>query len=637
MPIARALTKLKRNEIVAFLIALLCSFILFPIILNLSIHPCAGSSDLTEPLDPSYRLALSKANLLNLNWGKEFVFTYGPLSYLPLKLGWGINKYQFLLFDLFICLNFFCLFYSSYLNAHSKILALLLIISTTVLLPVSFGPGYSIVLLAFLLYWIVRSLEQPNLFFDVMQLSIVLLVFFIKFNSGLIAWVFFITGLLFRLLFSGENKIRLAVYFLFSFVGVFVLAKILNVALAAYIVTGASLIAGYNDVMFLDHNYSSAFIISILISVLLIAVIAIKLFSEKNNLLKKLLIFFLFTCSLYVLYKQSFVRADLQHTPDFCMYVLLFVLCVGEFLNKKIYFITGSVLLFVVLMCWYATKNQTDHLNNLETRIHKDQYLKCFNNYTDTSSLFLFPNNNQLPGKIKDKIANSRVDIYPWNLHLLFENRLNYRPRPVCQSYTAYTPLLENLNFEFYNSSLAPDFVFYEFFAIDTRYPLFDESKMNLNLLKNYTCVDTFGFAGRPVLLLQKKKNFKKVTFRKVREYTINTDEGLTPKVDHFYQLSVHLSLRGKLVSLATHSPEFKLEIKTKNGSSSSYRSSGGLVETGIFSNYLINGTADFYNYMRGDYRLDPEHEIVSYSIRPVSGNLFAHSIKVIDYEILQK
>jgi hypothetical protein len=625
---------LRSQKIVAFLFAFLCSFLLFPIALNLEIYALSGSLLATDPIDSSFRLAISNAIKNHLIWGKDFVFTYGPLSYLPLKLGWGINRYHFLFFDLFISLNFFLICFLEYLRAGNKLLFVYLVAATTFFLPLAFGPSYSLVLLAFLVYWIINSLDKEHLIFDFIQLVIVILIFYIKFNSGLIGLLFFAVGILYRLIFKKDRRVRVISFFIFSILSLWFCGYLLNVEIPEYTTTGFNFVTGYNEIMYSGDNYPMEFKFSVLISVSACFVLVIKLLSNDSEPFKKVVIFVLFLGSIYVLYKQAFVRADVQHMPVFFTYFLLFILCARAFNHGNQINIVLFMIVGISYSCYFFTRNLEDHFSNTKVRVDKNLYVKSFIEYTDTSALFLFQNNNQLPEKIAKKIGKASIDIYPWNLHLLFENRLNYRPRPVCQSYTAYTTLLEKLNADFYDSGQAPEFVFYEYLSIDNRYPLFDESLLNLTLLKNYTCVDTFGFAQRPMLLLERNKEFKKVTFKKTREFDINMDDVLLPQHDHYYKLFVQTTLKGRLVSLASHAPEIQLEIKTKDGNSFYYRTSKGLLETGVFSNYLIRNTNDFYKYIGGNHSGEPDHKIVSYRIVPNSPDLYQQAIKVIEYEI---
>ena len=91
----------------------------------------------------------------------------------------------------------------------------------------------------------------------------------------------------------------------------------------------------------------------------------------------------------------------------------------------------------------------------------------------------------KLPNEIKNKVANKSVDIIPWELSLVKANNLNWNPRPIIQSYSAYTEFLDSKNYK--NIIEFPrDNIFYSFYTIDERHPFFDEPKTFFNIFCNY-------------------------------------------------------------------------------------------------------------------------------------------------------
>ena len=68
---------------------------------------------------------------------------------------------------------------------------------------------------------------------------------------------------------------------------------------------------------------------------------------------------------------------------------------------------------------------------------------------------------------------------------------LNWSPRPVFQSYTAYTPYLDAINNQhFADSGESPKRILYFYSSIDGRYPLFEEPKTFRTIFNNYSYVD---------------------------------------------------------------------------------------------------------------------------------------------------
>jgi hypothetical protein len=69
---------------------------------------------------------------------------------------------------------------------------------------------------------------------------------------------------------------------------------------------------------------------------------------------------------------------------------------------------------------------------------------------------------------------------------VLLLNGLNWRPRPVFQSYTAYTPRLLRLNADYFRSAAAPDFLLCNLAPIDDRLGATEDALALLEILRRY-------------------------------------------------------------------------------------------------------------------------------------------------------
>ncbi len=116
-----------RNDYVAILIALIASFTLFPYFFQLTQSPIPSNNYSFNSLDASWVLTLGFVNIKELLWGSDFAFTYGPLSYLAIRNGWGMSKYSFLLFDIFYFINIFAICFITYKKSVNKVLVILVI------------------------------------------------------------------------------------------------------------------------------------------------------------------------------------------------------------------------------------------------------------------------------------------------------------------------------------------------------------------------------------------------------------------------------------------------------------------------------------------------------------------------------
>jgi hypothetical protein len=190
------------------------------------------------------------------------------------------------------------------------------------------------------------------------------------------------------------------------------------------------------------------------------------------------------------------------------------------------------------------------------------------------------------------------------------------------------------LDFEHYNNSTtAPEFVVYDFITIDGRYSLFDESKVNLALMKNYQVADLFDFDGRKVLLLQKKKEFKPISFEKINEYAMLLNSPLVPQKGIYYEVGIYNSITGKIASLFNHAPEIRLEIKLKSGSLLEYRTSKLLLETGLFSDQYFSETKNFKSNFD---KVNENQDIKYYNFKPLNPSSFKDKIRITEYKIKQ-
>src|SRR5882762_9492533 len=61
-------------------------------------------------LDISWKMTLNYAFIKHWTWGKDIVYTYGPLAAFSTRIGWGISRWVFLVFDAFIVVNFYFVF-----------------------------------------------------------------------------------------------------------------------------------------------------------------------------------------------------------------------------------------------------------------------------------------------------------------------------------------------------------------------------------------------------------------------------------------------------------------------------------------------------------------------------------------------
>jgi hypothetical protein len=188
-----------------------------------------------------------------------------------------------------------------------------------------------------------------------------------------------------------------------------------------------------------------------------------------------------------------------------------------------------------------------------------------------------------LPAELLARVGDRSITIFPWESSYAAANRLNYRPFPVFQSYDAYTPFLDRWNAEFLESTeTAPEFVLFDWAAIDERHPLLDVPQMALALFSNYALEGTF---GRHMLLRRLDSPRSKSPPRKVAEGSMQIGEALVlPEHSAASVLRLHLrwTRAGELKKFFWRLPEVRWIGEFGDGSSISARVPPAVLAGGV-------------------------------------------------------
>lgn len=397
---------------------------------------------------------------------------------------------------------------------------------------------------------------------------------------------------------------------------------------------GINLITGYNDIMYLDGGFENKYNIELVLLVMSNVLLMWICIKSKQQMAKQLLILFLFGVSSFVVYKQASTRMDIQHISEFYFYFPFLILAVHDFhFIEKNYVSTIVVTMALLASILFVKREGHKEFITLKSRLTKPDYFNRLKYCSDSSGIFLFPNQNQFPERILKRLNNERVDVYPWNIQMLVENRLNCALRPVFQSYSAYNKYLENLNYNFYQSVNAPRFVIYENVSVDNRYALFDEPKVQMQYAINYLCVDTFTYANRLMMLLERKQPAKQILFTKHQEYEMNFTDEIFPKDSIYYEIHIEKTLKNKFRSIWAQSPELYLQILKGDSSWHEFKTSSGLLESGLFSTIYQSNTNEVFYAIKGDSIPQP-HKVFTYGLRSAKDGMFKDRIKVIEYRI---
>lgn len=195
----------------------------------------------------------------------------------------------------------------------------------------------------------------------------------------------------------------------------------------------------------------------------------------------------------FVAWKQGFTRAD-DHVFGFFFFCLFFGMAVTTMLPPRagprwhdlsiVACLVGIGLTHSALAA-YGPRTAWNRIRHFPHELtHLDAWTTRF------SVAFAKATQAASDPGLARQVAAAPVDLFTHEQGILQLNGFNYRPRPVSQSYTAYTDALLEKNREYYLSENAPEFVIIRLKTIDRRYPGQADSLALLEIARHYEVVE---------------------------------------------------------------------------------------------------------------------------------------------------
>jgi hypothetical protein len=220
----------------------------------------------------------------------------------------------------------------------------------------------------------------------------------------------------------------------------------------------------------------------------------------------------------------------------------------------------------------------------------------------------------------QDVIANESVDVMNYLQLAAVINNLNYQPRPVFQGFVAYTPVLQRLNEEYFQSARRPHFVMLCQQATDGRFPALEDSAALNYALNNYVPVAR---DGRFLILQQQTAEDPELHLEHEQTLRFGEKLDLRPwaRTPLFMTVEIHPSLLGRAVTILYQQHPLYMRV-SKNQQEERYRIVPSMAELPFLVSPLLNTNFDVMNLYASQpgKQLDsvtferPEHE--SYEFR---------------------
>jgi hypothetical protein len=382
-----------------------------------------------------------------------------------------------------------------------------------------------------------------------------------------------------------------------------------------FLASSAEITRGYGEAMSLQGSPDTvhAALTALALFLALLASYPLAQLRRRENFLSSVLL----CASMFLAWKHGFIRQDDAHVPHFFTFLMLVPFAVEGLMGEAIPpgRLRAGLMMALVLIGWLYRMPPPD-LDRWLTRLHfngtvvqaPNQY-KCL---LDKQQGFL-DLSWALPG-IRQRVGGEPADLISTTQGVLLLNQLNYHPRPIFQSYSAYTPDLLERNAAFYRSEQAPAFVLCHLEPIDHRFPALEDGLLLLELFRRYRLAAN----EKEFLLLKRLADAGStepmehpVLFQRTIAFgeEVRLDElGSMPKL-----LSVRIedTLSGRLRKALFRPPYVFLNLKTQNDGASSYR----LIPSMARCDFLLDPLLRDHTDLEALYTGQPLPRVCSFSI----------------------
>ncbi|NEP60477.1 MAG: hypothetical protein F6K31_26320, partial [Symploca sp. SIO2G7] len=389
-------------------------------------------------------------------------------------------------------------------------------------------------------------------------------------------------------------------------------------SLLAFITTSLEVSSGYSSAM---SAVASPWEVRCALLGVVIVLALLSVLARENSLGFSLSLAFL----LWLTFKHGFVRQD-GHVLIFIFSLPLIVsLIIAKAqtirLAKFAYLVHAYALAMILVYC-FVPKPFGQPLNHL-SGIFKILNPKPAVLVSKTSSLL---NLNQvkeqtiaaslnnlaavkLPDNVLALLQDKQIDIVPTETSLVAANNLNWKPRPIFQSYVAFKTSLDNANL---NSLVTQprDYLLYQFTTIDGRHPFFDEPATFFHMMCNYQLSPAIpGFVKdapptiAQLMILEQRQSSICPTSLAKEKFTIpwQAAQALATRDDSIVRAAVKIkySLFGKIYKTLFRSPPVSIKVTYEDGGELGYRIIPENADNGIVISHLPRDANEFLPFFQ--------------------------------------
>lgn len=409
-----------------------------------------------------------------------------------------------------------------------------------------------------------------------------------------------------------------------------------------FVVSMVPVISGYTDAMSLDFFGEPSFFKSARDVAVYVVLSVVMLFvlvkSSRQGILEKFYLLAVAALFLLVVFKATFVRHG-DHPAAAAVGLLYFGGIVGFLATRKAWIVC---LLLGGSGFYYIADHDGKFAINKWPEIIKKRYadglIGVYSRFVNASGLNIEYEDTIAAMKQKNLVPllPGSSDIYSYGQADLLVSGNLWSPRPVIQSYSAYTQGLAEKNSNHLRTANRPDNIFFRLEPIDGRLPSLEDGVSWVAMRDNY---DAIGMVNG-MAVLRKRDNFEAASREsgaKENTYDVSQDVDLsTSGAPLFLSIDLELTPIGRVLSALFKPPPLALELTFSDGNKEEYRVIAGMMRSGFFVSPRVRTTGEFYLLQSGNTRYLPNAYVRSFKMkRPVGGGIFwntSYKAKVFEY-----
>jgi hypothetical protein len=562
-------------------------------------------------LDASWRMALGWFFQQGLQFGREVVFTYGPLGFLMGKTYSGLQFGSLVWWQAVQAAVFASIIMANErgLRGTPRVFYYLFFL----LFGVIYEDALHMIIIALLGWELVRRAGGPSRRSTPLIALFLAVLGIIKFtNLMLAAFVVLVAAALELWQRRPRTALVPAGWFFGGYLALWILCRQNPLNLPIYLLRSWDVSQGYQAAMGLPTP-PAALWKALVVLAALIAYTALycRLSPDKP---RALAFSGVLTAFIYLNWKHGFVRAD-GHMIGFFICALVPVAMFPVLMEDaaRWRWLQRALLVPAGVLCiagiysalpgvvqGAASQLQSNVWDRLYNFAHWKSYRASFDDRLRDQR-----QQADLP-RVREAVGRATVDVLGYEQAIALFNGLNYRPRPVFQSYAAYTPRLARLNADFYTAAAAPEFALLKLQTLDDRLPSLDDSLL-LNLFphryeyvmseKGWQLWRRRADAPDPALTVPRRLRSATVPLNTPFELGEPADQHLWMEID------LPLSLLGRLRDFCYKIPLVQLAVEDTAGQRTLYRLPLLEARTGFMLNPLVETLDDYLNFAGGQPR----------------------------------